>query len=626
MENPTSKTFKEAEEVLSVAVQRKITIADACMMLDKSPDFMSGIAIKIEKSYTAGVIKEKQRDKLVELYSQYTRNIYNQNKKSKRASLSVDKAPLRMSKGSKSNKQSKPDKNKFKENIKNSISSTAPFVPTKINDYEFENDSKSLSLTNKEKEMLEYDADTDEKYEERSVGEVIRGNDAFVNPYGNTVHKITGYKYKVFIRDERPLSGEFSREEMDKIYRLYSSMDGAGLTLRAVSREFHLLNYRDFKRILRAFNITKASLAVAPHVLEEYSEDELVSLIRRNKENNVLKKLDLDRDKYFEKKYYESKKEIGGIKSDADWVENLLESFFKKNKITPSSPINKVKIINKPATKNSTKSNDEYSLNDKPLFCIFGDIHYGKRFESPIFGRGYNKEIAHDRIMQIAKITIEEAIKLKTKEIIAINLGDIVECAMEDGMHPGHSLEMDIFQDEQILYAVDSLQKMLNEFLSKTDCKITYCSIHGNHDRIGAGRDEDKSRTAGKVVTGVISRLMANEKDLEVIMPKNNLLKLKRGNICLFAQHGDSGLNKKKPFELINMFGEGTSCYHILVKGHWHSLKADEGTNFLSLTAPAVTSADKYILEELGHNSLPGFILGHEPNCYGFDYKKITLY
>ena len=89
---------KEAEEVLSVAVQRKITIADACMMLDKSPDFMSGIAIKIEKSYTAGVIKEKQRDKLVELYSQYTRNIYNQNKKSKRALALVANLTLLSSK------------------------------------------------------------------------------------------------------------------------------------------------------------------------------------------------------------------------------------------------------------------------------------------------------------------------------------------------------------------------------------------------------------------------------------------------------------------------------------------------------------------------------------------------
>jgi hypothetical protein len=248
------------------------------------------------------------------------------------------------------------------------------------------------------------------------------------------------------------------------------------------------------------------------------------------------------------------------------------------------------------------------------------------KFDNTIFGRGYNKDVAHERIMEIASKTIEEAKKMKTKEIVAISLGDLIECAMEDGMHPGHSMEMDLFQDEQIFFAIDSLIAMINEMLSKTDCKITFCSIHGNHDRIGIGRDDDKSRTAGKVITGMIKRLMANEERLEVVMPKNNLLKMKKSNICVLAQHGDSSLNKRKPSELINLFGEGTSCYHLLLKGHWHSLKVDEGTNFLTITAPSVASADKYIMEELGHNNLPGFILGSEPNCYGFDYKKITLY
>ena len=318
-----------------------------------------------------------------------------------------------------------------------------------------------------------------------------------------------------------------------------------------------------------------------------------------------------------------TKKEIGGIKSNTDWVEQALDSWFSKNKIKAHAPVERIQKSVVKAVK--SKLSDE-SIGDKPLFCIFGDVHYGKKFDNPIFGRGYNKDIAHERIMQIARLTVEEAIKLKTKEIVVICLGDLIESAMEDGMHPGHSVEMDLFQDDQIFFAVDSLMEMIKEMLKNTDCKITYCSIHGNHDRIGIGRDDDKSRTAGKVVTGIIKRLMSNEKRLEVIMPKNNLLKLVRGKICVFAQHGDSSLNKKKPSELVNIWGEGTSCYHLLLKGHWHSLKADEGTNYLTLTAPSVTSADKYILEELGNNALPGFLLGNEPNCYGFDYKKITLY
>lgn len=615
MENLNQKTFKEAEEVLSSAIQRKITIAETCMMLDKNSDFMTGIAGKIEKAYKAGVLKDKQRDKLISLYSQYTRIVYNNNKKNKKSASSNVKIPSRLTKGS--NKISKPKEKK--EILKSKINESK----SKENDFLFpEENLDSVVLTRQEQEMLEYNAETDDKYEERSVGETVRSNEISTDSNGNSIYKITGYKYKIFIRDERPLSGEFSREEMDKMYRLYSNMDGAGLTLRAVSREFPLFNYRDFKRILRAFNITKASLAVAPHILEEYSEDQIVELVRRNKENTILKKLDLSREKYYEKKYFDSKKEIGGIKSNSDWVEQTIDSYFnRKNPLLPQPIVISSKNIKQPKGKKQ-----EENKTDKPLFCIFGDIHFGKKFDNTIFGRGYNKDIAHERMMEIASQTIQEAIKMNTKEIVAICLGDLIECAMEDGMHPGHSLEMDLFQEDQIFFATDSLIAMFKEMLSKTDCKITFCSIHGNHDRIGVGRDEDKSRTAGKVITGMVKRLMANEERMEVIMPKNNLLKMRKNNICIFAQHGDSSLNKRKPSELINLFGEGTSCYHLLLKGHWHSLKVDEGTNFLTITAPSVASADKYILEELGHNNLPGFILGSEPDCYGFDYKKITLY
>ena len=382
----------------------------------------------------------------------------------------------------------------------------------------------SQNLSKQEQEMIEYNAETDDKYDERSCGEIIRGNEFFLNSNGQRTNKIIGYSYKIYIRDEKPLIGEFSREEMDRIYHLYSNMDGAGLTLRTVSREFPFLNYRDFKRILRAFNITKSSLAVAPHILEEYSEEEVVSLIRRNKENSILKKLDLDRQKYYEKKYFETQKEINIIKSNSDWIKNLIDSYFEKRK-----PINQHKInqnLKKPERllkEKSTKSNFEKEKNEKPLFCIFGDVHYGKYFENTILGRGYNKDIAHERIMQIANITIEEAKRLNTKEIIIVSLGDLIECALEDGMHPGHSMEMDLFQEEQIFFAIDSLIEMLNEFINKTDCKITFCSIHGNHDRMGAGRDDDKSRTAGKVISGMIKRIMLNEKFRE-----KNFKKLKR--------------------------------------------------------------------------------------------------
>ena len=113
---------------------------------------------------------------------------------------------------------------------------------------------------------------------------------------------------------------------------------------------------------------------------------------------------------------------------------------------------------------------------------------------------------------------------------------------------------------------------------------------------------------------------------MKFFIPKNNLCKIVKENICIFVQHGDSSLSKKKPSELVNLYGE-PGCFTILVQGHWHSLKVEEGTNFIALKVPSVASSDKYILEELGNNNLPGFITGKQPEIgYGFDYNKITLY
>lgn len=481
-----------------------------------------------------------------------------------------------------------------------------------------------LGLSKQEISDLEYDAEADDAYDERSKGDILRGKPTFKDRHGINIRRIVGYKYKVLVKGEKPLEGTLSREQMDAIYGFYSGMDGAGMTLRAVSREFPHLTYRDFKRILRAFNITKASLPVAPHTMEEMEEEEVVKLVQRNKENNILKRLEGDRNKYYEKRYIESQREIHDMKGDDEWVDRIVSNVLEKNKgifAVKSSRMTK-------ASKSSAKKNRKPVGKRNPLMCIFGDIHYGKKFDNPIFGRGYNKDIAHERIMNIAKETVLEWKKKESDEIIMICMGDIIESAIEEGMHPGHYFEMDLFQEEQVDYATGSLYEMIEYVLNNTRAKVTACFIHGNHDRIGQKRDEDKSRTAGKIVTNFLKRLFKDKTDrLMIEAPKNNLLRKIVGGICVFAQHGDSSLSKKKDSELVNLFGEGNGYYHLLLKGHWHSIKTSEGVNFISIQMPSVTSSDKFIIEELGNHSLPGFILGSEPEeCRGFDYKKITLH
>ena len=112
--------------------------------------------------------------------------------------------------------------------------------------------------------------------------------------------KIKYYAYKIYRRNKVPLLGRLTREEMNTIHRLYSYY-GDSLTQRVVSRHFVDLSLVDFKRILRAFNITKASAPFAPHMIEECSENELREIQLREKENSFLRKAEEDQIRNTEK-------------------------------------------------------------------------------------------------------------------------------------------------------------------------------------------------------------------------------------------------------------------------------------------------------------------------------------
>lgn len=465
------------------------------------------------------------------------------------------------------------------------------------------NSIKQKPLTEKEIADVEYDASNDEDYDDRSKGIAVRDDD----------NKIKEYHYKILIRNQEDLEGFFSREEMDKVYRLYSNLDGANLLTRAVSREFSHLTFRDFKRILRAFNITKQSMPVAPHIIEESSEEEVMNLIYRNKENNILKKLEKDRERLTEKSLIDTQKELLTLRANDDLIEKIVAKYV------PNSIFQKEKSGKVISAAKKQKIG-------KPIIAIFGDMHFGKKFDRPVFGRGYNKDIARERMVQISEHIIEEYKIKNSSEIFLICGGDIVESIMEGGMHPGHLEEMDLFKEEQIFAAVDGIKEMILNIDKNVSCNINVNIIGGNHGRIGTDRNDDKSRTAEKIISHILKRELESNK-IKFNIPKNNLIKLVTGKLCVFVQHGDDMLAKRTTNELATLYNE-PGHYFISIVNHWHKMSVEEGTNYMKCIMPPVCSTDRFILESIGSNTLPGFIMGSEPDsdCYGFDYKKITLY
>lgn len=309
-----------------------------------------------------------------------------------------------------------------------------------------------------------YDATTDSNMEERCSTNFIRNEVQDIKIGNDFVGKIESYKFKILIRDKPAFEGELSREEMNLIHNLYSS-EGAGLTRREVSRYFPNYTFEEFKKILRAFNITRASVPLAPHLIEEKSADDLVMLTLHNKENHYLKKLEHDRNRLTEsrlkeitKKYFELKESI------ADFSEFLENVEFK---ITPVNHI-KPKIIT-----------------DKTIILYLSDMHIGAEVSSySIYDNRFNLKIAQERLKTILNKVISLSANFNISNIVVCNIGDSVDGYNEQTTRGGHTLPQNMNNKDQFK---NYIQLMLEFFagLSSSGCfsDIKYrCVDGGNHD------------------------------------------------------------------------------------------------------------------------------------------------
>ena len=279
------------------------------------------------------------------------------------------------------------------------------------------------TLDNYDDLIVEYDNDDSEEYDERSVGEVIRGGDEFLLFDGRKVQKIISYKYNVKIKNRPDLEGEFTREEMDTVYRLYSNMDGAGLTQRVVSRYFPTLTFVDFKRILRAFNITKSSHPFAPHVLEENPLETVIDIVQRNKENNYFKKFEEERGKNAEKSYIEILKELSELKAKmSDW----------------KGMINKVVLDDIVPFRIELKP----TKNENALVVYLSDMHVGAETKKDsLYNNHYDKEEFNNRLRKtVSEIVNQYEIFGRFDRLIICNLGDSLDGFNGGTTRGGHGL------------------------------------------------------------------------------------------------------------------------------------------------------------------------------------------
>ena len=277
--------------------------------------------------------------------------------------------------------------------------------------------------------------------------------------------KIKYYKYEIFRKYKTPLCGHLTREEMNTIYRLYSYY-GDSLTQRVISRYFVELSLVDFKRLLRAFGITKASAPFAPHNFEEKTEDELREIQLREKENSFLRKAEEDNIKNNEKllkKYAQENIELKkALQNNADFKIVIPEN------IQPT-------II------------PEYQPVGQSINLYLSDIHLGACVETGALYQenvGYGFEEAKRRLSEVLN-------RLSTFDcfdtINVVLLGDNVDCPGIFGKtaRVDHDMPENMDPREQankfislILWFITSLVDKNREFCSKIN---VYSIPNGNH-------------------------------------------------------------------------------------------------------------------------------------------------
>lgn len=278
--------------------------------------------------------------------------------------------------------------------------------------------------------------------------------------------KIKYYKYEIFRRGKTPLQGSLTREEMNTIYRLYSYY-GDSLPQRIVSRHFTDLSLVDFKRILRAFNITKASAPFAPHMIEECSENELRDIQLREKENSFLRKAEEDAIRNNEKLLKKYAQENIELKQQLQDI-----SDFKINISDNVEPV----II------------PEYSPVGQSINLYLSDIHLGATVTSGTMyqeNTDYGFEEAKRRLTEVLN-SLSNFDCFDTFNLVL--LGDNIDCAG----FAGRTARLDHYMPENmdareqankfielIMWFIDSIADTDREFLSKLRVFSVPCGNHG---------------------------------------------------------------------------------------------------------------------------------------------------
>ena len=285
----------------------------------------------------------------------------------------------------------------------------------------------------------------------------------------NEEGSITGYSFSILIKNKAPLKGMLTREEMNEIYRLYSAY-GSNISQREVSRFFPEFSLVDFKRILRAFNITKASAQFAPHLIEELPESELKLMALREKENNLLRSIEAEQVKNNERLVKELTKKNYYLESQLGSLDKTITEYFGKELV------GKVPIVSNKST--------QFMASRDTLIIHLADIHFGAKTSSnSLYPNDYNKKEVERRLDALVDL-----IPVKDYSMVVINfLGDMLDGMDRKTTRRDHDLPQNMDNYEQVNNYLEVMENFIKSLQNKLTPRVAlhlYSVKSGNHDGI----------------------------------------------------------------------------------------------------------------------------------------------
>lgn len=124
-----------------------------------------------------------------------------------------------------------------------------------------------------------------------------------------------------------------------------------------------------------------------------------------------------------------------------------------------------------------------------------------------------------------------------------------MESMLQGGFHFGHSEEMEVRPEDQLLLATRTFRDVLLS-LYEAGKDVEFHTIGGNHDRVGKNHDEDIIRTGNYWFGNMLEMLL--EKTTVKIHLYTDLISCYQSDTVNYVMlHRDQGLDKKRPDELI---------------------------------------------------------------------------